>query len=245
MSARICEWAGCEVTVTGRSKRCPEHQAEHRRAKQRARERARRAESAHARTCALAEAAEEERQAEIADVCSHLPRRKSLFVREYVANGGNATRAAIQAGYSRDTARQIGSRLLTFVDILAAVTKLQRLTDGPRGEVAASDALIVLHETVIGLREPSGPEVMHAAKVLLDRRDKRELLELRERLRRQPDEGQPAPRIIYTERPCETEEEMGRGRGEGACQCPGKRQAPLTRASLRGGLRAVRPGVPW
>ena len=97
---------------------------------------------------------------------------------------------------------------MTFVDILAAVTKLRRLTDGPRGEVAASDALIVLHETVIGLREPSGPEVMHAAKVLLDRRDKRELLELRERLRRQPDEGQPAARVVYTmPAPATTEEE--------------------------------------
>ena len=31
MTARVCEWEGCEVEVTGRSTRCPEHQKEHRR----------------------------------------------------------------------------------------------------------------------------------------------------------------------------------------------------------------------
>lgn len=30
MTARVCERAGCEVEVSGRSTRCPEHQAEHR-----------------------------------------------------------------------------------------------------------------------------------------------------------------------------------------------------------------------
>ena len=39
MSARVCEWDGCEVEVTGRSTRCPEHQAEHRRETDSARKR--------------------------------------------------------------------------------------------------------------------------------------------------------------------------------------------------------------
>ena len=39
MSARVCEWDGCEVEVTGRSTRCPEHQAEYRRAAESARKR--------------------------------------------------------------------------------------------------------------------------------------------------------------------------------------------------------------
>jgi len=34
---------------------------------------------------------------------------------------GNATQAAIQAGYSRATAKQQGSRLLTFIDVRAAI----------------------------------------------------------------------------------------------------------------------------
>ena len=39
MSARVCGWDGCEVEVTGRSTRCPEHQAEHRREAESARKR--------------------------------------------------------------------------------------------------------------------------------------------------------------------------------------------------------------
>ena len=51
MSARVCEWEGCEVEVTGRSRRCPEHQAEHRRNAQRERMQQIRT-SAHADLCA-------------------------------------------------------------------------------------------------------------------------------------------------------------------------------------------------
>ena len=186
MSARVCERDGCEVEVTGRSVRCPEHQAEHRRAAKRESDRRARAASVRLSARTLADEAEAERQAEIEAVCNALKGRKRAFVLEYVANGGNATEAAKTAGYSETTARQQGSRLLTNVDILAAVRALQALTDGARGEVAAYDALRVLHETIIGLREPDRPgEVLDAAKALLDRRDRRELLELRERLKRE------------------------------------------------------------
>ena len=51
MSARVCEWVGCEVEVSGRSTRCPEHQKEHRRETQRERMRQMRT-SAHADLCA-------------------------------------------------------------------------------------------------------------------------------------------------------------------------------------------------
>lgn len=47
--------------------------------------------------------------------------RKHLFVEAYIANGGNATEAAKKAGYSPQTARQQGSRLLTDVDVAAQV----------------------------------------------------------------------------------------------------------------------------
>ena len=46
---------------------------------------------------------------------------RSLFIEAMAANGGNATQAAIAAGYSPKTAKQQGSRLLTDVDVLKGV----------------------------------------------------------------------------------------------------------------------------
>lgn len=48
--------------------------------------------------------------------------RRQRFVNAYVGEAaGNATQAAILAGYSARTARQIGSRLLTYVEVRDAV----------------------------------------------------------------------------------------------------------------------------
>lgn len=44
------------------------------------------------------------------------PKRKA-FCDAYLANGMNATQAALEAGYSERTAKSQGSRLLTFVDV--------------------------------------------------------------------------------------------------------------------------------
>jgi phage terminase small subunit len=49
--------------------------------------------------------------------------RHALFVEAYLQNGGNATQAAISAGYSPKTAKQQGARLLTHVDVSTAVEK--------------------------------------------------------------------------------------------------------------------------
>ncbi|MEW6125017.1 MAG: terminase small subunit [Pseudomonadota bacterium] len=46
--------------------------------------------------------------------------RQEQFVREYLIDL-NATQAAIRAGYSAKTARQIGERLLTYVDVAEAI----------------------------------------------------------------------------------------------------------------------------
>ena len=46
--------------------------------------------------------------------------RQQLFVNEYLVDS-NATQAAIRAGYSEKTAKQIGNRLLTKVDVAAAI----------------------------------------------------------------------------------------------------------------------------
>lgn len=47
--------------------------------------------------------------------------RQKRFVHEYLIDL-NATQAAIRAGYSKKTAKSIGQRLLTYVDVQAAVT---------------------------------------------------------------------------------------------------------------------------
>lgn len=57
--------------------------------------------------------------------------RQEKFAREYAACG-NATTAAEKAGYSPKTARTIGSRLLTNVDICKRIKEL-----GKAGEKAA------------------------------------------------------------------------------------------------------------
>ena len=53
---------------------------------------------------------------------SKLNPRQDRFVREYVKDL-NGTQAAIRAGYSKKTAKQIGSKLLTHIDIQEALQK--------------------------------------------------------------------------------------------------------------------------
>ncbi len=48
--------------------------------------------------------------------------KQRLFAREY-ADDHNATQAAVRAGYSRHTAKQQGSRLLTNADVVALVSQ--------------------------------------------------------------------------------------------------------------------------
>ena len=54
--------------------------------------------------------------------------RQSRFLAEYLQSG-NATQAAITAGYSEKTADQIGSTLLKNVDIAAQVAKAARANE--------------------------------------------------------------------------------------------------------------------
>lgn len=48
--------------------------------------------------------------------------RQQKFCDEYIISG-NATQAAIKAGYSEKTAKSIGQRLLTFVDLKAYIAE--------------------------------------------------------------------------------------------------------------------------
>jgi phage terminase small subunit len=50
--------------------------------------------------------------------------QQKLFAYAYFNNGGNATQAAIEAGYSENTATQTASRLLTYVNVLALIKEL-------------------------------------------------------------------------------------------------------------------------
>ena len=49
--------------------------------------------------------------------------RMALFVEAYIANSGNATDAAIEAGYSAKTAYSAGPRLLKNVEVSAEIGK--------------------------------------------------------------------------------------------------------------------------
>lgn len=52
--------------------------------------------------------------------------RKAQFVEAYIVNGENATRAAIEIGYSEKTARQQGARLLTDVAVSVAIAERRK-----------------------------------------------------------------------------------------------------------------------
>lgn len=51
--------------------------------------------------------------------------RRRLFVDAYIANGGNATQAAITAGYSPKTANEQAARLLADVSLRAEIARRQ------------------------------------------------------------------------------------------------------------------------
>ena len=60
--------------------------------------------------------------------------RRALFIQAYIANGGNATQAAITAGFSPKGANAVGSRLSADVNI-------QRAIEDARGKtIAAAEA---------------------------------------------------------------------------------------------------------
>ena len=51
--------------------------------------------------------------------------KQELFIQEYIKTG-NATSSAIKAGYSKRTAKSIGQRLLTFVNIKKRIEELSQ-----------------------------------------------------------------------------------------------------------------------
>lgn len=57
--------------------------------------------------------------------------RQKAFCEFYVASG-NATEAAIKAGYSKRTAKSIGQRLLTFVNVKKYIDELMQKLESER-----------------------------------------------------------------------------------------------------------------
>lgn len=55
-----------------------------------------------------------------------LTEQKKQFARNYIANGGNATQAALKAGYSKKSAYSQGQRLLKDVEIKQILEKEQK-----------------------------------------------------------------------------------------------------------------------
>ncbi len=70
---------------------------------------------------------------------SDLTPKQARFVEEYLIDL-NATQAAIRAGYSKKTAKQQGQRLLTNVDVQAAVTEAKE-TRSERTEITQDEVI--------------------------------------------------------------------------------------------------------
>ena len=81
--------------------------------------------------------------------------RQKAFCEYYVASG-NATDAAIKAGYSKRTAKSIGQRLLTFVDIKKYIDELMRKLESER--IATAEE--VLHNLTAMMRGEIQEEVV-------------------------------------------------------------------------------------
>lgn len=69
-----------------------------------------------------------------------LTKKQKAFVDEYLRNGGNATQAAIKAGYSKKTARFIGNENLTKPNIKEYLGEKFKPIEEKR-EISADDAL--------------------------------------------------------------------------------------------------------
>lgn len=75
--------------------------------------------------------------------------KQRAFADYYIENGGNATQAAISAGYSEKTARSQGQRLLTNVDIKKYIgVRLEELQD--ERILKQKEILVMLSEIAAG-----------------------------------------------------------------------------------------------
>jgi phage terminase small subunit len=98
-------------------------------------------------------------------VGTELLSQQHAFAQAYVLGHGNATQAAIDAGYSPISARQTASRLLHTPHVQEAIQRAQAVT--LRGRLATK-ALGVLEKVLDDENAPAGVRV-DAPKTVLDR----------------------------------------------------------------------------
>ena len=91
--------------------------------------------------------------------------QQRAFVGNYVANGGNGVSAALAAGYSARSAKEIAHRLIRKPHVARAIREEQMVAIGGR---LCSTALATLEAIMTDPKAPAGARV-DAAKTLLDR----------------------------------------------------------------------------
>ena len=83
-------------------------------------------------------------------------------MQHYCVNGGNATQAAISAGYSTKTAREIGSQNLTKVDIKKEIDKFKEKRQ-EKAQLTVDDLIVELEEARVLAAEIGQPSSLIAA----------------------------------------------------------------------------------
>lgn len=96
-----------------------------------------------------------------------LTSKEEKFCYEYLANKFNATKACILAGYSEKTARSIGARLLTYVNVKA---RIQQMKDN-LAETSGISALMIANEHA----KIAFSNVAHLHNTWIDRKELEEL----------------------------------------------------------------------
>lgn len=97
--------------------------------------------------------------------------RIMVFVNEYIKSGGNATQAAIAAGYSEKTAYSQGSRLLKSVEVQQYLNKTEQNLNRDLRQIFAEDAVEAYNVLrMIMLKDDAqDKDRISAAKDILDR----------------------------------------------------------------------------
>lgn len=94
-----------------------------------------------------------------------------IFVTEFIKNGGNATQAAIAAGYSEKTAYSQGSRLLKSVEVQQYLNKTEQNLNKDLRMMFAEDAVEAYGVLKEVMHDKTAPpkDRLAAARDLLDR----------------------------------------------------------------------------
>lgn len=97
--------------------------------------------------------------------------QQMIFVTEFIENGGNATQAAISAGYSEKTAHVQGSRMLKDVKVQQYLNKTEQNLNKDLRQMFAEDAVKAYGVLLEIMNDPLTPpkDRLVAARDLLDR----------------------------------------------------------------------------